>query len=160
MSSSSRKQKYDSNNKEKICTKNRVWYLQKKVQSPSLNHGGLLLSKVRVCRLVVGRDHVRLVPASHRSRRALHHHQPDGGLRGLWLRGVLLGGIFAPAVVHDTGYQEDKQQDNVAGDKDAQVQSDRVDLLVVFQKAHGARFMLGALRPLKTSAARVSREHR
>lgn len=93
--------------------------------------------------LVVGGDHVGRVPPSHRSWRALHHHQPDGGLRGLWIRGVLFGGIFAPAVVHDTGYEEDQEQDNVAGDENAEVQSDRVDLLVVLQKAHGAVCMLG-----------------
>lgn len=107
------------------------------------DHRALLLPEVRVRRLVVGRDHVGGVPLSHRGRRALHHHQPDGRLRRLRVRGVLLGRIFAPAVIHDTWYQEDQEQDNVAGDEDAKVQSNWIDLLVVFQKAHGARFMLG-----------------
>lgn len=92
---------------------------------------------------MVGGDHAGRVPPSHRRRGALHHHQPDGRLSRLRVRGVLLRGIFAPAVVHDTGYQEDQEQDNVAGDEDAKVQSDRINLLVVFQKAHGACFMLG-----------------
>lgn len=92
---------------------------------------------------MVGGDHVGRVPPSHRCRGALHHHQPDGRLGRRRVRGVLLGGIFAPAVVHDARYQEDQEQDDVAGDEDAEVQRDGVDLLVVFQKAHGARFMLG-----------------
>lgn len=71
------------------------------------DHRALLLPEVRVCRLVVRRDHVSRVPPSHRGRRALHHHQPDGRLGWLWVRGVLLSWIFAPAVVHDTRYQED-----------------------------------------------------
>lgn len=101
--------------------------------------------------LVVCCDHVGRVPPSHRGWRALHHHQPDGGLGRLWVGGVLLGWIFAPAVVHDTRYQEDQEQDNVAGDEDAKVQSDGVDLLVVFQKAHGACFMLGGPEASKNS---------
>lgn len=108
------------------------------------DHRTLLLLEIRVRWLVVGCDHVGRVPPSHRGWRALHHHQPDGRLSRLRVRGVLLGGIFAPAVVHYTRYQEDQEQDNVAGDEDAKVQSDRVDLLVVFQKSHGACFMLGS----------------
>lgn len=113
------------------------------------HHRALLLPEVRVRRFVVGGDHVGRVPPAHRRRGALHHHQPDGGLGGLRVRSVLLGGIFAPAVIHDTGYEENQEQDNVAGDEDAKVQSDGVDLLVVFQKAHGACFML-ALRPWRS----------
>jgi len=102
--------------------------------------------------LVVGRDHVGRVPPALRRRGALHHHQPDGGRRGQGVRGVLLGGVFAPAVVHDARYQEDEEQDDVAGDEDAEVQGDGVDLLVVFQKAHGARLMPGGpRRPRRTS---------
>lgn len=117
------------------------------------DHRALLLPEVGVRRLVERRDHVGRVPASHRRRRALHHHQPDGRLGRLRIRGVLLRGIFAPAVVHDTRYQEDQEQDNVAGDEDAKVQSDGVDLLVVFQKAHGACFMLGGLGGLGEHSA-------
>lgn len=113
------------------------------------DHRALFLPKVRVRWLVVGCDHVGRLPPSHRSRRALHHHQPDGRLRRLWVRGVLLCGIFAPAVIHDTWYQEDQEQDNVAGNEDAKVQSDGVDLLVVLQKAHGAVFMLGGAEALE-----------
>lgn len=117
------------------------------------DHRALLLPKVRVCRLVVGCDHVGRVPPSHRGWRALHHHQPDGRLSRLRVRGVLLRGIFAPAVVHDTRYQEDQEQDNVAGNEDAKVQSDGVDLLVVLQKAHGAFFMLGGPEALEEERA-------
>lgn len=119
--------------KSHVCTKS--------AESRS-DHRALLLPEVRMRRLVVGRDHVGRVPPTW-SWRALHHHQPDGRLSRLRVRGVLLRGIFAPAVVHDTRYQEDQEQDNVAGDEDAKVQSDGVDLLVVLQKAHGACFMLG-----------------
>lgn len=118
------------------------------------DHRALLLPEVRVRWLVIGCDHVGRVPPSHRSRRTLHHHQPDGRLGRLRVRGVLLGRIFAPAVVHDTRYQEDQEQDNVAGDEDAKVQSDRVDLLVVFQKAHGACFMLGGPEASKNKPLR------
>lgn len=120
--------------KSHVCTKS--------TESRS-DHRALLLPEVRMRRLVVGRDHVGRVPPTHRCWRALHHHQPDGRLSRLRVRGVLLRGIFASAVVHDTRYQEDQEQDNVAGDEDAKVQSDGVDLLVVLQKAHGACFMLG-----------------
>lgn len=120
------------------------------------DHRALFLPKVRVRGLVVGGDHVGRVPPCHRSRRALHHHQPDGRLCGLRVRGVLLGGIFAPAVVHDTRYQEHQEQDNVAGDEDAEVQSDRVDLLVVLQKAHGDVCMLGFPEAWEKGASEVS----
>lgn len=117
------------------------------------DHRALLLPEVWVRRLVVGGDHVGGVPPSHRCWGALHHHQSDGRLSGLWVRGVLLGRIFAPTVIHYTGYQEDEEQDNVAGDKDAKVQSDGVDLLVVFQKAHDACFMLGGPQGPETSTS-------
>lgn len=71
----------------------------------------------------------------------------------MWVRGVLLGRIFAPTVIHYTGYQEDEEQDNVAGDKDAKVQSDGVNLLVVFQKAHDACLMLGGPEGPETSTS-------
>ena len=129
-----KEQKKKNNKKSRVCTKS--------AESRS-DHRALLLPEVRVRRLVVGRDHVGRVPPTHRGWRALHHHQPDGRLSRLRVRGILLRGIFAPAVVHDTRYQEDQEQDNVAGDEDAKVQSDGVDLLVVLQKAHGACFMLG-----------------
>lgn len=120
------------------------------------DHRALFLPKVRVRGLVVGGDHVGRVPPCHWSWRALHHHQPDRRLRWLWIRGVLLRGIFAPAVVHDTRYQEDQEQDNVAGDEDAEVQSDRVDLLVVLQKAHGAVCMLGFPEAWEKGASEAS----
>lgn len=124
--------------------------------SPLSDHRAFFLPKVRVRGLMVGGDHVRSVPPCHWSWRALHHHQPDGRLRRLWIWGVLLRGIFAPAVVHDTGYQENQEQDNVAGDEDAEVQSDGVDLLVVLQKAHGAVCMLGFPEAWEKGASEAS----
>lgn len=85
------------------------------------DHCAFLLPEVRVCWLVVGCDHVGCVPPSHWGWRALHHYQPDGRLGWLRVWGVLLGGIFAPAVIHDTRYQEDQEQNNIAGNKDAKV---------------------------------------
>lgn len=101
----------------------------------SSNHGGLLLPEIAV--LMVGGDHVGRVPSCDRSGGALHHDQTDGGLGRGWVGSVLLGGVFAAAVVHDAGDQEDQQQHDIAGDEDAQVECDRVDLLVVLQKTHG-----------------------
>lgn len=122
-------------------------YVQKKPKRSHcahshLDHGAFLLPEVRVWRILIAGDHAGRVPPPHRRRGALHHHQPDGRRSRLWVRSVLLCGIFAPAVVHNTRYQKHQEQDNIAGDEDTKVQSDGVDLLVVFQKAHGARLML------------------
>lgn len=137
-----RKYKIIKQTQKRVCTR-------ESLPSCPSDHCALFLPKVRVRWLVVGCDHVGRVPPSHRSRRALHHHQPDGRLCRLRIRGVLLRGIFAPAVVHNTWYQEDQEQDNIAGNEDAKVQSDGVDLLVVLQKAHGAVFMLGGAEALE-----------
>lgn len=102
---------------------------------------------------MVGRNHVAHVPLSYLRWRALHHHQSDRRLAWLWVRSVFLRRIFAPAVIHYTGNQEDQKQDNVAGDEDAKVQSDRVDLLVVLQKAHGTSE--GPERPQSNKQLRV-----
>lgn len=72
----------------------------------------------------------------------LHYHQSDGGLGRHRVRRVLLGWILAPAVIHYTRYQENQKQDNIAGDKDAEVQSDRINLREVFLKAHGSCLIL------------------
>lgn len=76
----------------------------------------------------------------------LHDHQAYGRLAGWrWrvVRGVLLGGVFATAVVQDAGDEEDEQQDNIAGDQDDEVQGDGVNLQVEFHKTHGAASYLG-----------------
>lgn len=87
--------------------------------------------------LVVGGDHVGRVPPCDGRGGALHDDQADGRLRGGRVGGVLLGGVLSAAVVHDAGDQEDQQEHDIAGDEDAQVERDRVDLLVVLQKTHG-----------------------
>lgn len=136
--------------KKQCMCKNELGINRGKLHS---DHRALLLPEVWVRWLVVGGDHVGCVPPSHRCWGVLHHHQSDGRLSGLWVRGVLLGRIFAPTVIHYTGYQEDEEQDNVAGDKDAKVQSDGVNLLVVFQKAHDACLMLGGPEGPETSSS-------
>lgn len=92
-----------------------------------------------MARFVVG-----LVPGG--GGRVLHDHQAYGRLAGWrWrvVRGVLLGGVFATAVVQDAGDEEDEQQDNIAGDQDDEVQGDGVNLQVEFHKTHGAASYLG-----------------
>lgn len=92
-----------------------------------------------MARFVVG-----LVPGG--GGRVLHDHQAYGRLAGRrWrvVRGVLLGGVFATAVVQDAGDEEDEQQDNIAGDQDDEVQGDGVNLQVEFHKTHGAASYLG-----------------
>lgn len=103
----------------------------------SSDHGGFLLPEVVV--IMVSRDHVGRVPSCHGGGGALHDHQADGGLGRSRVWRILLGGVFTAAVVHDAGDQEDQQQHDIAGDEDAEVERDRVDLLVVLQKTHGAR---------------------
>lgn len=53
----------------------------------------------------------------------MHHHEPDGRLLlgGGGLGNVLLGRVFAPAVVQDARDEKDQKQDHVAGDEDDEV---------------------------------------
>lgn len=81
---------------------------------------------------------------SGRGRRVLHDHQADGRLAGLRrhvVGGVLLGGVFAPAVVQDAGDEEDEEEDDVTGHQDDEVQGDGVDLQVKLHETHGGRFI-------------------
>lgn len=73
--------------------------------------------------------------------RVLHDHQAYGRLAG-WRRrvvwGVLLGGVFAPAVIQDAGDEENQEQDDIAGHQDDEVEGDGVNLQVEFHKTHDA----------------------
>lgn len=81
--------------------------------------------------------------------RVLHDHQAYGRLAGRRRRvvgGVLLGGVFAPAVVQDAGDEEDQEQDDIAGDQDDEVQGDGVNLQVKFHETHGAASYLARIQ--------------
>lgn len=86
---------------------------------------------------------------ARRGGRVLHDHQAYGRLAG-WRRrvvgGVLLGGVFAPAVVQDAGDEEDQEQDDIAGDQDYEVQGDGVNLQVEFHETHGAASYLARIQ--------------
>lgn len=64
-------------------------------------------------------------------------HQADGCLvgDGKWGRVVLFAGIFSLAVVHDAGVEEDKKEDDIAGDQDDEVQGHWVNLKLVHMGA-------------------------
>lgn len=120
----------------------------------------LLLSSVPAqiwCwQLAVARCHV-VGLVTGRGRRVLHDHQADGGLAGLRrhvVGRVLLGGVFAPAVVQDAGDEEDEEEDDVAGHQDDEVQGDGVDLQVELHETHGGRFISRQL----TENAKISKE--
>lgn len=84
-----------------------------------------------------------------RGRRVLHDHQADGWLAGLRrhiVGRVLLGGVFAPAVVEDAGDEEDEEEDDVTGHQDDEVQGDGVDLQVELHETHGSRFISRQLK--------------
>lgn len=59
---------------------------------------------------------------------------------------VLLGGVFAPAVVQDAGDEEDEEEDDVTGHQDDEVQGDGVDLQVELHETHGGRFISRQLK--------------
>lgn len=61
----------------------------------------------------------------------LRHHHSDGRLGfQCALRRTFLTGIFASAVIQHAGDEEHQEQDDVACNKDDEVQGDRVDLQV------------------------------
>lgn len=94
-----------------------------------------------------------------RGGRVLHDHQAYGRLAGRRrraVRGVLLGGVFATAVVQDTGDEEHEEQDDIAGNQDDEVQGDGVNLQVEFHKSHGSASYL-ALDPEKEEMVGKSR---
>lgn len=82
-----------------------------------------LLTHVRGQRREVGGSCVVLFVITRRGRRVLHHHKPDGRLllRGRGLGNVLLGRVFAAAVVQNARNKKDQKQDDVAGDEDDEV---------------------------------------
>ena len=117
-------------------------------QSAPLLALGSLAAQVRRLHLAVAsRRVVGLV--SRRGRRVLHDDQADRRLAGRRRRrsvvgSVLLGGVFPPAVVQDAGNEEDKQQDDITGHQDDEVQGHRVNLQVEFHKTHGAASYLAS----------------
>lgn len=113
----------------------------------SLNQSASLLpfplpsvaAQVRRRRLAVARRVVGLVAGG--GGRVLHDHQAYGRLAGRRrgvVRGVLLGGVLASAVVQYAGDEKDQQQDDIAGDQDDEVEGDGVNLQVELHKTHGA----------------------
>lgn len=113
----------------------------------SLNQSASLLpfplpsvaAQVRRRRLAVARGVVGLVAGG--GGRVLHDHQAYGRLAGrrrCVVRGVLLGGVLASAVVQYAGDEKDQQQDDIAGDQDDEVEGDGVNLQVELHKTHGA----------------------
>lgn len=74
-----------------------------------------------------------------RGRRVLHDDQADGRLAGRCrcvVRGILLGGVFAAAVVQDARDEEDQQQDDVAGHQNDEIQGDWINLQVELHEPH------------------------
>lgn len=88
-----------------------------------LDQRALLLAHVRGQRREAGGSCVVLLVITRRGRGVLHHHEPDGRLLlGGWgLGNVLLGRVFAAAVVQDARDEKDQKQDDVAGDEDDEV---------------------------------------
>lgn len=82
--------------------------------------------------------HIVLVPPGVGGR-VLHDHQPYGcGVDvGHGVGFVLFGGVFSLAVVEDAGDEEDQEENDIAGDKDDEVEGDRVDLHIVCDETHG-----------------------
>lgn len=82
-------------------------------------------------------------------RRVLHDHQAYGRL-ARWRRcvvwGVLLGGVFAPAVIQDAGDEENQEQDDIAGHQDDEVEGDGVNLQIEFHKTHDAASYLDPIQ--------------
>lgn len=91
-------------------------------KNPSLHQRGLPLALVR--------HSSGVVPAGGRG---LYDDQADGAVVGARDRvgGVHSARVLALAVVHHAGDEEDEEQDDVAGDKDEEVQRYRVDLHLV-----------------------------
>lgn len=83
-----------------------------------------------------------------RGRRILHDYKAYGGL-ALWrrcvVRGVLLGGVFATAIIKDTGDKEHKEQYDIAGHQDDEVKGNGVNLQVEFHKTHDAASYLARI---------------
>lgn len=79
----------------------------------------------------------------------MHDHQAYGRLAGCRWRvvwGVLLGGVFAPAVIQDAGDEENQEQDDIAGHQDDEVEGDGVNLQVEFHKTHDAASYLDPIQ--------------
>lgn len=73
--------------------------------------------------------------------RVLHDHQAYGRLAGRrWrvVRGVLLSGVLASAVVQYAGDEKDQQKDDITGYQDDEVECDGVNLQVELHKTHDA----------------------
>lgn len=79
--------------------------------------------------------------AAARGRRILHDDKAYGRLALRCRRavgGVLLGGVFATAVVQDAGDEEDEEEDDIARHQDDEVEGDGVNLQVELHKTHGS----------------------
>lgn len=130
--------------------------------SSSLNQSASLLplplpsvaAQVGRRRLAVPRRVVGLVAGG--GGRVLHDHQAYGRLAGrrrCVVRGVLLRGVLAPAVVQYAGDEKDQQQDDIAGNQDDEVESDGVNLQVELHKTHDAA---SYLEPVQESARKFT----
>lgn len=98
-----------------------------------------IAAQVRRRRLAVARRVVGLIAGG--GGRVLHDHQAYGRLAGrrrCVVRGVLLGGVLASAVVQYAGDEKDQQQDDIAGYQDDEVEGDGVNLQVELHKTHDA----------------------